>query len=87
MNHLINKIEELSNKVNTLNDNNIIIINKINNKLDDIIDIISDFQCDNISELEMTNELKKQIEENKNIEKFMAIFGNLVIQYSLNYLN
>ena len=87
MNHLLNKIDELSNKVNTLNSKNIIIINKIKNKLDDIIDIISDFQCDNISELEMTNELKKQIEENKNIEKFMAIFGNLVIQYSLNYLN
>lgn len=84
MNHLKNKLNELENKVSTLNNKNVIFINKIKNKIDDIIDIISDFQINNFTELEMTDELEKQIKEQKNIQKFLAIFGNLVINYSLN---
>ena len=84
MNRLKNKLTELEDKINTLNNKNIIFINKINNKIDDIIDIISDFQINNMSELEMTNELEKQVKEQKNIEKFLAIFGHLFINYSLN---
>ena len=84
MNRLKNKLTELEDKINTLNNKNIIFINIINNKIDDIIDIISDFQINNMSELEMTNELEKQVKEQKNIEKFLAIFGHLFINYSLN---
>ena len=84
MNHLKNKLNELEDKINTLNDNNIIFINKLKNKIDDIIDIISDFQINNLSKLEMSSELEKQVKEQQNIEKFLAIFGNLFINYSLN---
>ena len=78
------KIKELTNKIKTLNINNTIFYNKLVRSIDDIIDYITDYQLNNISELEMTKELNKQIEEAKKIEKFMAIFGQLVINYTIN---
>lgn len=85
------KIKNLFNRFSQINCSNncefkkkLILYDDINSKLDDLDNIIDEFEITNQNELELDEELNYRIEENKKQNDFIKKIAPYIILYQLN---
>jgi len=88
MDTLDDKLDEVIDKLDNLKIKNkdnkyVFFYKKVFTKLDDILDIISDYQIDNKSNLEITEELEKEIKDAKHVRDTINIFLPFMLYYEV----
>ena len=88
--YLENQILEIREKINFYEDleinqnSKLLLLLKIEDKLNDINDIIDEFDINNINLFKVNKELSNKIKDNIEMKKVIDIFGPLILSYQLN---
>ena len=87
----INSLRDRYKKINKLFDGNfkkkLILYDDINCKLNEIEELINDFEVNNENDIDLDLEVESRIEENKEFKKLINILAHYIIIYQLNKLD
>ena len=87
----INSIRDRYTKLNNLFIGNfkkkLILYDDISNKLNEIEELLDNFELSNENDIELDIEVKSRIEENKEFKKIINILAPYIIIYQLNKLD
>ena len=87
----INSIKNRYKKINNLFDGNfkkkLILYDDINYKLNEIEDLLDNFEVDNENNINLDFEVERRIKDNKEFKKLINILAPYIIIYQLNKLD
>jgi len=87
----INSLKDRYKKINNLFDGNfkkkLMLYDDINYKLNEIEELLDDFEVNNENEIDLDLEVESRIEENKEFKKLINILAPYIIMYQLNKLD
>ena len=87
----INSLKDRYKKINNLFDGNfkkkLILYDDINYKLNEIEELLDDFEVNNENDIDLDFEVESRIEENKEFKKLINILAPYIIMYQLNKLD
>jgi len=87
----INSLKDRYKKINNLFDGNfkkkLMLYDDINYKLNEIEELLDDFEVNNENDIDLDLEVESRIEENKEFKKLINILAPYIIMYQLNKLD
>jgi hypothetical protein len=87
-NDKINNLRDRYQKINTLFTGNfkkkLILYDDINCKLNEIEELLDNFELDNENDIELDTEIESRINENKEFKKLINLVAPYIILYQLN---
>jgi hypothetical protein len=87
-NEIETKINDINKRFRNINSNEfkkkLVLYDNINNHLNEIENILDDYEINNKSELELDEEIDQRISSNLKYKKLIRDIGPLIIYYQLN---
>lgn len=92
MNEVTNKIDQLKDRLSLINNCNLscnssaLLHVKINESIDNINEIIDNFEISNKNEYRINKEIEQRIKDNEQIKQTVKTFAPYILLYQLNSL-